>query len=163
MNSLGYEQFGAEELLHQLRLPISQMVTLREMKETGRSVVIPDTANYPGWTVMPELSWLRSYVGAPIMARGQLVGVLNVDSATPGFFTQEHAGQLEAFASQAAIALENSQLLEETSRRAEQLATLHRIGLTIYQLPTIMDGNLDAVTEALSQAEHEIDQQAQPS
>ena len=107
------------------------MVTLRQMQETHRPVVIPDTSDYPDWAVMPELDWLRSYVGAPILARGQLVGVLNVDSATPGFFRQEHAEQLAAFAAQAAIAIENTQLVEETSRRADQLATLNRIGLAI--------------------------------
>ncbi len=130
VSSTGYERFG-EDLLHELWLPTESMVALRQMRETGRPVVIPDTAAFPGWMVMPEQRWLRSYVGAPIIARGQLVGVLNVDSATPGFFTQEHAEQLEAFASQAAIALENSQLLQQTSHRAEQLATLHRVGLAV--------------------------------
>jgi signal transduction histidine kinase/ActR/RegA family two-component response regulator len=130
-NSVGYERFGARELLHGLELPLASMATLQEMKRSESPVVVSDTAAYPGWTTMPELRWLRSYLGAPIIARGQLVGVLNVDSATPGFFSQEHAAQLEAFASQAAIALENSQLLQETSQRAEQLATLHRVGLAI--------------------------------
>ncbi len=131
VNSMGYERFGAQELLHDLRLPIDQMVTIRQMKETGRPVVISDTVGYPGWSVLPELGWLRSYVGAPIIARGELVGLLNVDSATAGFFQEEHADQLAAFAAQASIAIENTQLVEETSRRAEQLATLNRIGLAI--------------------------------
>ena len=131
VNSMGYERFGAADLLQDLRLPMSDVVTLRAMKETGQPVVIPDTDAHPGWTVMPELGRLRSYVGAPILARGELIGLLNVDSATPGYFHQEHADQLAAFASQAAIAIENTQLVEETSRRAEQLATLNRIGLTI--------------------------------
>ena len=78
------------------------MVTLGQMRATGKPVLVPDTANHPGWEASPELGWLRSYVGAPIMVRGALVGVLNVDSASPGFFTQEHANQLSAFASQAA-------------------------------------------------------------
>jgi signal transduction histidine kinase/CheY-like chemotaxis protein len=131
VNSTGYERFGAADLLLDLRLPMSDMVTLREMKETLRPVVIPDTEAYPGWTVMPELEWLHSYVGAPILARGELIGLLNVDSATRGYFRQEHGELLAAFASQAAIAIENAQLVAETSRRAGQLATLNRIGLAI--------------------------------
>jgi signal transduction histidine kinase/ActR/RegA family two-component response regulator len=131
VSGMGYERFGAQALLHELRLPMDSLATIRQMRDTGHPVVISDTATYPGWMAMPGLEWLRSYVGAPIIARGQLVGVMNVDSATPGFFTQEHADQLEAFASQAAIALQNSQLLQETRRRAEQLATLHAIGLDL--------------------------------
>jgi signal transduction histidine kinase/CheY-like chemotaxis protein len=147
-NSMGYERFDAQDLLDELRLPIESMATLHQMRETGRPVVIPDTAHYPGWTILPELAWIRSYVGAPIIARGQLVGLLNVDSATPGFFNQEHADQLEAFASQAAIALQNTRLIEETSHRAEQLATLHRIGLTITSALDLR-GVLDALYERI--------------
>jgi signal transduction histidine kinase/CheY-like chemotaxis protein len=150
VNSMGYERFGAQDLLDGLRLPMGSMITLERMKETGRPIVIPDTASYPGWQVMPGLAWLRSYVGAPIIARGQLVGLLNVDSARPGFFSQEHANQLEAFASQAAIALENTQLIAETSQRAEQLATLHRIGLTITSALDLR-GVLNALYERIRQ------------
>jgi signal transduction histidine kinase/CheY-like chemotaxis protein len=131
VNHVGYEQFGIQDYMDELALPIESMVTLEQMRATGRPVLVSDTSEEPGWEVAPELDWLRSYIGAPIMVRGALVGVLNVDSASAGFFTQEHANQLAAFAAQAAIALENTQLVEETSRRAEQLAALHRIGLTI--------------------------------
>jgi signal transduction histidine kinase len=153
VNSMGYERFGAQDLLEDLRLPMDSMITIRQMQETGRPIVIPDTADYPGWSTLPELDWLRSYVGAPIIARGQLVGLLNVDSATPGFFGQEHANQLEAFASQAAIALENTQLVDETSQRAEQLAALHRIGLAITSALDLQ-GVLDALYERIRQVMH---------
>jgi signal transduction histidine kinase/ActR/RegA family two-component response regulator len=150
VNSMGYEQFGAGDPLLGLRLPIKAMAWLREMRETGKPILILDTSEYQGWRVLPELKWVHSYLGAPIMARGQLVGFLSVDSATPGFFSQEHAEQLGAFASQAAIALENTQLVQQTSQRAEQLATLHRIGLTITSALDLR-GVLDALYERIRQ------------
>ena len=131
VHHMGYDRFGAEKLLHELQMPLNAMSTWRRMSETGRPLVIPDTSRDPDWAVLPELQWIRSYVGAPIVVRGQMVGMLNLDSATPNYFSQDDADQLEAFAAQAAIALENTQLIQETSRRAEQLATLHRIGLAI--------------------------------
>jgi signal transduction histidine kinase/ActR/RegA family two-component response regulator len=130
-NHMGYERFNTQDVVSELQLSIDASIPLRHMKDTGQPLVVPDALSEPEWVVLPQMAWLRSYVGAPIMVRGQLVGVLNVESATPGFFSQKHASQLEAFASQAAIALENTRLVEETSRRAEQLATLHRIGLAI--------------------------------
>jgi signal transduction histidine kinase/CheY-like chemotaxis protein len=145
-SQMGYERFGMQDMVSERQLPIESSIPLRHMKDTGQPLVVPDTLSEPEWVVLPEMKWLRSYVGAPIMVRGQLVGVLNVESATPGFFSQEHASQLEAFASQAAIALENTRLVEETSRRAEQLATLHRIGLAI---TSALD--LDQVLNALYQ------------
>jgi signal transduction histidine kinase len=69
-----------------------------------------------------ELSWRRSYVGVPICARGKAVGFINVSSSTPGYYTQEHAERLRAFADQAAIALENARLFAAEQQRAAELA-----------------------------------------
>ena len=50
-----------------------------------------------------------------------MIGLLNLDSATPKFFTQEHAERLQAFADQAAAALHNAELYEALERRANAL------------------------------------------
>ncbi|MBN1139514.1 MAG: GAF domain-containing protein, partial [Anaerolineae bacterium] len=127
----GYEQFGVAERYRDLRAPLEEMWTVREMKATGRPVLVADTANHPHWTVMDGQEWLHSYAGAPLIVGGEFIGALNVDSALAGFFTQEHADQLAAFASQSAIALQNARLMDETQRRAEQMASLNRIGLSL--------------------------------
>ena len=129
--SRGYEQFGAQEGMRGLTLVFGDLVAMGEMQATGRPVLIANTDTYPGWKTPPGLEWVRSYVGAPIIIRGVVAGILNIDSSLPGFFTQENADQLAAFASQAAIALQNAQLMAETTRRAEQMAGLNRIGLAL--------------------------------
>jgi PAS domain S-box-containing protein len=50
-----------------------------------------------------------------------VVGYLSLESASPGFFTPQHAGQLQSFAAQAAVAIENAQLYQQTHRYAEEL------------------------------------------
>ncbi|HZU87375.1 MAG TPA: GAF domain-containing protein, partial [Anaerolineaceae bacterium] len=77
------------------------------------------------------MEWLRSYAGVPIRSKDRLMGFLNLDSALPGFFTQEHAERLRAFANQAAIAIENARLFSETQRQANQLAMLNQVGQVI--------------------------------
>ncbi len=129
--SRGYEQFGAAEQYRDLRLPLTEMWMVREMAATGRPVLVPDTAKDPHWTVVSGQEWLHSYIGAPVVIGGKFIGSLNVDSALAGFFTQDHADQLAAFASQSAIALQNARLMDETQRRAEQMASLNRIGLSL--------------------------------
>ncbi len=129
--SQGYEQFGVAERYRNLQVPIGQVPSVQHMKATGRPVLVSDTANDPNWTVLEGQEWLHSYLGAPVVVGGQFIGVLNVDSSLAGFFTHEHAGQLAAFASQSAIALQNARLMDETQRRAEQLASLNRIGLSL--------------------------------
>lgn len=112
----GYEHFGAEEFANTAVFDLREAVNLRQMIETGAPLVIPDTERYPGWIQAPEVAWLRSYVGAPIVARGVVVGFLNIDSATPNFFTPADAATLHAFTYHAAIALENARLYQKVQQ-----------------------------------------------
>jgi len=104
----GHEAFG--QPVKGLVLPLDQTHNLRHMLETGQPLVIPDTEAYPGWLSMPETPWVRSHAAAPIRARDRIIGFLNVNSATPGFFGQEHGDRLSAFADQASLALSNAEL-----------------------------------------------------
>ncbi|MGC9395696.1 MAG: GAF domain-containing protein [Anaerolineae bacterium] len=116
VRSRGYEQFGSEVFVSTAVFPLDEVVNLRQMAQTGEALVIPDTKLYPGWLHAPEVAWLRSYVGAPIVVRGNVVGFLNVDSATPGSFTPAHAATLRLFTYHAAIALENARLYQQAQQ-----------------------------------------------
>jgi GAF domain-containing protein len=50
-----------------------------------------------------------------------VIGLLSLNSATPGFFTAAHAERLHAFADQAAVAIENAQLYSQVLRYSAQL------------------------------------------
>ena len=73
------------------------------------------------------MGW-RSYAGAPIRVQGQVIGFLNVDSATPGFFGRQHAERLRVFADQAAIALQNARLFSSLAQEKQRLELLYRLG-----------------------------------
>jgi PAS domain S-box-containing protein len=109
----GYERFGTEAFVARIAYDIDAVPNLRYMATSGEPMSIHDTATYPGWVDAPEHAWLRSYAAAPIRIRGVVTGFLNVDSATPGFFTPLHAAILRAFADHAAIALTNARLYRE--------------------------------------------------
>src|SRR5690606_12595947 len=98
----GYERFGFD--IQAVMLPLADTPTLGQMQQTGKPMIIVDTSAFDGWVSVPGGRWIRSYVGAPIQARDHLIGFLNVDSVTPGFFSQTHADRLEAFADQASVA-----------------------------------------------------------
>jgi PAS domain S-box-containing protein len=106
----GYEQFGVEEAIQKVTFSVPEAPVLRQIHETGELVIVPDTAAYEGWIDRPETRWLRSLASAPIRVQDEVIGFLNVDSATPGFFHQDHADSLRAFANQASLALSNAQL-----------------------------------------------------
>jgi signal transduction histidine kinase len=122
-----YARFGAEDPIGQLTLIISETPPLRRMQETGQPLVVSYVEDHAGWVDVPEAPWIKSYAGAPLCVRNQAIGFLNVVSATPGFYCRADAELLQAFAQQAAIAIENARLYEEIRQRAEELTTLNEI------------------------------------
>lgn len=103
------------------RIRLSEMEHLNQMRHSRRPLCIQDTLREPShWADLPEHDWIRSYVGTPICLKGEVIGFLNLHSAVPGFFTPVHAERLQAFANQAASAIQNARSFE----RAQALAAL---------------------------------------
>jgi PAS domain S-box-containing protein len=61
---------------------------------------------------------IASWMGVPLLLRERVVGVLAVDHRDPEVYTGHHAEMALAFASQAAVAIENAQLFEATQEKA---------------------------------------------
>jgi signal transduction histidine kinase/GAF domain-containing protein len=98
-----------------------------------------------------------AWLGVPLIARDQLVGVLVVTSTTRGHqYREEHVDLLMAIASQAAVAIENARLYRRSEQQARQLETLNQIGRTITswldfeQVPSAI---MDQVTNLLGAEE----------
>jgi phosphoserine phosphatase RsbU/P len=84
-----------------------------------RPVVIADTHESPVWRG-DVAAYVRSWLGAPLIARDTVLGVLNINACTPGRFSDADVETARAFASQAAVALENARLYQESVTRVEQ-------------------------------------------
>ena len=76
-----------------------------------RAVQIPDT-----------LEEVESLLCVPILSRGKVIGVMSLNRLGDRFFRDDDLHLLSRIAHQAAIAIENARLYEETQRRAMQLA-----------------------------------------
>jgi diguanylate cyclase (GGDEF)-like protein/PAS domain S-box-containing protein len=99
-------------------LPIDHMFNLAEVASSGMSVIVPDTRQYPGWVTNAGEEWVRSNLVVPIVSKGKLIGFLGVNSARVNDFTESSAERLQAFADQAAIAIENARLYENLQELA---------------------------------------------
>ena len=73
---------------------------------------------------------VASYIGLPLKTKDRVVGVLFVHSLTPCTF-EDRIPLLTTFANQAAIAVENARLHEQTQERANALRRLLEIGQQI--------------------------------
>jgi PAS domain S-box-containing protein len=90
-----------------------------------RTQVFGDVSNHPAFAA--ELHGggrIRGWICAPMMVGDRVVGVISVDKFDPDFYDEELAELATAFASQAAIAIENARLLDTERVAREQAETL---------------------------------------
>ncbi len=87
---------------------------------------------------------LRSIMATPLRARGRSIGVVYVDNRIrEGIFTDDDLALLDAFAQQAAIAIENARLFTTTDAQlAERVEELRQLRLIDRRLSETLD--LDA-------------------
>jgi PAS domain S-box-containing protein len=66
---------------------------------------------------------VRSYLAAPVISRsGEVLGGLFFGHSVPGKFTERHESILAGIAPQAAVAMDNARLFEQTTRVQKELA-----------------------------------------
>lgn len=108
-----------------------QLTAMREVIATRRPLVIADTQQSALW-LSGDKGWSRSYLGVPIMAEGDVLGVLNVGHEDPDMFTDTDAEYVLTFAHQAGIAIRNARLhetIQQAARELEERVTLRTVEL----------------------------------
>ena len=94
----------------------------------NRILVVPDLQTHPDIPAFIKAQaaevGLHSMVSIPIRSRNSVIGVLSVNSARPRVFTEDESAALAICAEQAAIAIENARLFEDSTRRQAWLATI---------------------------------------
>jgi signal transduction histidine kinase len=71
----------------------------------------------------------RAWLGVPVKLGELVLGVLNMRTHRPEGFSESDVSIATAFASQAAVALENARLYAEAHRKTQRLEVLHRLAL----------------------------------
>lgn len=61
---------------------------------------------------------IRSWLGVPLIVHGEVIGLLALDSASPGFFTGKHVRLATALGDHVAVAIQNARLYEQTRELA---------------------------------------------
>src|SRR5690606_19508995 len=129
----------ADELVG-LRVEIAYSPLFREMAERAEVINAGDVSagdeRFPYGAAAVYKNWL----GAPLIRKGRAVRVLTLEKREPNYYTPLHEQLALTFASQAAVALDNAQLFEETRARAsaldeqaQRLALLNRVSLALAQ------------------------------
>ena len=73
---------------------------------------------------VPEV---RSELAVPLILKNRVIGVINIESVQPHYFTEEHKRLLTLIASRMAVGIENARLHTRTTRQARTLLLLNEI------------------------------------
>jgi sigma-B regulation protein RsbU (phosphoserine phosphatase) len=118
--AIGYPQNLAENL----RIPIGQGIT-GTAAGTGHPVRVSDTMNDERY--INAIDNVRSELAVPLMLQGKVIGVLDVQSRHPEYFTPDQQRILTLLGSRLAVAIENARLFEQTRLQAETLLLLNEV------------------------------------
>jgi sigma-B regulation protein RsbU (phosphoserine phosphatase) len=127
-----------ENLQHRFSLRFQESIHLKHDIPLGRglvghavqnneAVLVSDVKKDPRYIMLnPET---RSELAVPLVYKGKVIGVLDLEHTRRGYFTEEHKRTLTTLAAQIAIAIENARLYEQIvkqERRLEQDMALAR-------------------------------------
>ncbi|GAB5491540.1 MAG: hypothetical protein Phog2KO_17550 [Phototrophicaceae bacterium] len=133
---------GGDELL-KTRVPKGQGVVGRVV-ETSEPIIVNDTETDPNHNEVTDDFVSHSLLAVPLTAKDEVIGVLEVINKKDGTpFVQEDASLLTTFAGQAAVAIENARLFQQTdqqlSQRVKELETLERMDAELNRTHELAD------------------------
>jgi PAS domain S-box-containing protein len=120
--SFSLETAGANRMVIESRQPL----IIPDVKaDTPMARMFRETA---GEHLDTTFSYIRSWLGVPLIVRDQVIGMMSLDHPTPGYYKKTPHSQLAmAFANQVAAAIENARLYAEVRQRADEAQTLFAV------------------------------------
>lgn len=95
--------------------------SIRLVLETARPNIINETTTSPDWIVAPGRDYIRSWMGVPLLVKGNCIGIMNLDRRDPHAFSARDMELAAAFANQAAVAIDNARLFARQQRYTEEM------------------------------------------
>ncbi len=121
----------------------------------GRAVVVPDVSHDPRYLMVnPET---RSELAVPLLSKGRVIGVMDLESPQLNYFTPDHVQALSILAASLAVSIENARLYEQLARDESRLerdlnAARRLQGALLPRMPGT-DSGLDIAARVVSSRE----------
>lgn len=122
------------ETIDRLRIPFNAAASNYAVITTGQPSIIPDVLeDSPAGQAFRQtagehldslFAYIRCWMGVPLIAKGQVIGMLSLDHSRPGYYTPASAALALAFAHQAAVAIDNARLYQEAEQRRQVAESL---------------------------------------
>src|SRR5579862_6941181 len=113
------------EVVEHWRMPMGDGI-IGAAATTGQAIRVGDVLKDPRY--LPAVDAVRSELAVPLVVRGRVIGVMDVESRQPDYFTPAQQTILTLVASRIGTAVENARLFESAQKQAETLLLLNEIG-----------------------------------
>jgi sigma-B regulation protein RsbU (phosphoserine phosphatase) len=134
------------EVAERARIKVGEGVTGRAA-QSREAVLVDDVTKQDGYiAAVPNV---RSELAIPLILKGRVIGVIDLEAREPGYFTDEHKRLLTLIASRMAVGIENAQLYTRTTRQAKTLLLLNEIARELTSILNV-DALLKRIAELLS-------------
>ncbi|HVD30828.1 MAG TPA: GAF domain-containing protein, partial [Methylomirabilota bacterium] len=135
---------------HDFIRPGARATVTGRVAAEGRTVHIPDIATdeeYDSWArEVPGVE--RTMLGVPLLRDREVIGVIVARRRAPRPFSAREIALLEVFARQAAIAIENTRLFNQTKEGLERQTAISGILRSIAASPTEIGPVLEVIAES---------------
>jgi sigma-B regulation protein RsbU (phosphoserine phosphatase) len=137
-----------EELVRNLVIGLGEGIVGAAAQER-KPMLVPDVSKDPRY--LPALDAVRAEMSVPMLVRGKLVGVIDIQSTRQAGYTQQDLAMLTLIASRIAVSIEHATLhrrVERTNRTLRLLAQLAQEFTAILELNALLD-RIDQVLKDL--------------
>jgi PAS domain S-box-containing protein len=124
--SRGCDSQNASPQVSNASIDAWEIPNLQQVYTTRKSLLISDTYQYPDWKAAFEGENVRSWLGIPMVAAGEVIGILVTAQKEPDQYTSEHVYLAEGIVAQATVAIQNAWLFEQVRSGHERLQSLSR-------------------------------------
>lgn len=143
----GYRTQRLNNFTRGLNARVDDFPSMVQMVKDGLPLFLPDTSQYPGWQTGPEFAWIKSYMGVPLRVKGNVVGVVNLDSGQKDFFKKTDLPHIQAFADLAASAIANANLYQALQDEAAESSALFKAATALLEA----GGDIKALATRITQ------------
>lgn len=104
-----------------LTVKASENVFLEKILFEQRAILLRDVAQEREWRGTRHLDRIRSWLGVPLIAAGDVLGILSLGADAPNVFAPEHLRLAKSLAVAAAVAIKNARIHERAEIYAAEL------------------------------------------
>lgn len=134
------------------RLEVGRAGIVGYVSATGEPRIALDVGKEAMHVASPDLPETRSEMALPLRARGQVIGVLDVQSTQEAAFAEDDVAVLQTLADQLATAIENARLFEQAQHRARRERLIREITARVRgaaDIESILQVTVQELTRAL--------------